>query len=63
MITVPLISFYYELLIVINMIISWSHARHLNKHHDEVSYKGVVLNIREMICLATEVKIGCSKTD
>ena len=40
MITVPLISFYYELLIVINMIISWSHARHLNKHHDEASYKG-----------------------
>ena len=41
MITAPLIFFYYELLIVINMIISWSYTKHLNKHHDEAAYKDV----------------------
>ena len=56
MITAPLIFFYYELLIVINVIISWSYTKHLNKHHNEAAYKGVCTNIREIICLATEIK-------
>jgi len=55
MITVPLIFFYYELLIVINMIIYCLNVKRLNKHHSEAVYNVFMSNIWKISDLVTGI--------